>query len=85
VSGDSQELPLRIVDQAGELVSAVPQAAIDAVAVWLHDDRNDGCNDGDTSVCGRWKSGSDPGDRFHSLHAGHVEFYREAATCPRSG
>jgi hypothetical protein len=48
----------------------------DRVAERLHDEL---CNDGDTRTCGRWRCGTDPASRFHSLHAGHVDFYRQMA------
>ena len=56
-------------------MSAIPQDAIDAVALRLHDET---C-DRDADLCGRWKAGSDPASRFHQPHVGHVEFYRERA------
>jgi hypothetical protein len=54
----------------------VPPEAIEAVAVVLHDA---GCDDDDTGSCQRWKCGSDPANRFHAHHVGHVDFYRRKA------
>jgi len=60
----------------GSTVS-VPEEAVTAAAGYLHDV---GCDDGNTKTCGRWRCGSDPASKFHSLHARHVEYYREKAT-----
>lgn len=54
----------------------LPPEAVTAAAVYLHDDE---CNDGDTQTCGRWRCGIEPANQFHSLHARHVEYYRDRA------
>jgi hypothetical protein len=54
----------------------VPEEAIAAAAGALHEAD---CNDGDAQTCGRWRCGSDPASRFHSLHVRHVGYYRERA------
>jgi len=54
----------------------IPEEAVTAAATYLHDEE---CNDGDTQTCGRWRCGSDPENRYHSLHARHVEYYRARA------
>jgi hypothetical protein len=54
----------------------LPPEAVTAAAVYLHDED---CDDGDTQTCGRWRCGSDPQSRHHSLHARHVEYYRSKA------
>lgn len=48
----------------------------EAAARWLHDYL---CDDGDVTDCARWKAGSDPANRFHHHHQGHVEYYTELA------
>jgi hypothetical protein len=58
------------------VVTAIPPEAVTAAAVFIHDDE---CNDGDTETCGRWRCGSDPTSKFHSLHERHVEFYQARA------